>query len=54
MISTTNPGSHYTEYHGLSTDTKPINNVVNGSVFFEMDTSKAFMFDADSKTWREI
>ena len=43
------------ELRGLSTDTKPINDQVgNGSIFFEMDTAKVFMFDEDSKTWKSI
>ena len=42
------------EYRGLSTDTKPIEKVGNGSTFFEMDTCKVFMFDAKSKSWIEL
>ena len=55
------------EFRGLSTDTKPIGNnanvnypISNGSVFFEMDTSKAFMLSLSSDgeavtgTWLEI
>ena len=42
------------EFRGLSTDAKPTENVGNGSVFFEIDTAKAFMFDESTKTWREI
>ena len=49
------------EYRGLSTDDKSAlarqfsNGVIpNGTVFFEMDTSKAFMYDADSDTWLEL
>ena len=38
------------EYRGLSTDKKPIEHVGNGSVFFEMDTCKVFMFDLESRT----
>lgn len=34
------------EYRGLSSDTKPTVGVGNGSVFFEIDTSKVFMFNA--------
>lgn len=47
---------------GLSTDDKPLileksDRVVytpNGATFFEMDTKKVFMFDAENKQWREI
>jgi len=42
------------EFRGLSTDTKPTENVGNGSLFFEMDTSKWYMFDASANTWMEI
>lgn len=44
------------ELRGLSTDTKPTTwegkPVGNGSVFFELDTQKAYFFDADSSTWK--
>ena len=33
---------------GLSTDTKPVKDIPNGAIFFEMDTSKTYRFDADS------
>ncbi len=42
------------EYRGLSTDTKPTENVVNGSVFIEMDTKKIYMFDAEGTEWKEF
>lgn len=42
------------EYRGLSTDTKPTENVVNGSSFIEIDTGKVYLFDADGGTWNEI
>lgn len=42
------------EFHGLSTDTKPTEYVGNGSVFLEMDTSKVFCFDEESKVWLEL
>jgi hypothetical protein len=42
------------EFRGLSTDKKPIKNVGNGSVFFEMDTLKVFIFDEKSKKWIEL
>lgn len=43
------------EFRGLSTDEKPINeHVGNGSVFFEIDTSKVFMFNGETKSWDEI
>ena len=52
MITTT---SYTYEFRGLSTDDKStITNVTNGSVFFEIDTSKVYMYDADSKQWKQI
>lgn len=41
------------ELYGKSTDEKPVYNIPNASVFYEMDTKKLFMFDADSMTWLE-
>lgn len=39
--------------YGLSTDTKPTT-AKNGDVFFEMDTSKAYMYNEASTTWTEL
>ena len=36
------------ELRGLSTDVKPTDYICNGSVFFEMDTSKAFVFNEEN------
>ncbi len=52
MITATGTQTH--EFRGLSTDEKPIKYVGNGSVFFEMDTLKLFMFDAENLVWLEI
>lgn len=41
------------EFKGLSTDTKPIDSVPNGSTFYEMDTQKVYMFDAENQLWIE-
>lgn len=38
------------EYYGLSTDVKP-NPCPNASTFYEMDTSKCYMFDAQHNRW---
>lgn len=41
-----------TEFYGLSTDEKPINEkVINGSTFLEIDTGSVFMFDEEGQTW---
>ena len=44
----------YYEYFGTSEDTKPTEKVATGSVFFEVDTSKCYMFDEDSGLWVEV
>lgn len=41
------------EYYGKSTDTKPVEGVQNAEIFYEMDTKKIFMFDAESSAWLE-
>lgn len=47
-------GRYYFEGMCLSTDTKPTTeDVANGSILLEMDTSKIFMYDEAAKTWRE-
>lgn len=43
MITVTDERTY--EFRGLSTDTKPIERVGNGSIFIEMDTGKVYMFD---------
>jgi hypothetical protein len=40
------------DYIGLSTDEKPLV-CANASTFYEMDTKKLFMFDAQNKVWLE-
>lgn len=46
-------GTFNREYRGLSTDSKPTD-AQNGDVFFEMNTSKAYMFNEDAGTWVEL
>lgn len=42
----------YIEAAGLSTDDKPITNIVTGSVFVEVDTGDGYLFkEADSPAW---
>lgn len=53
MITATTHDRCY-EYRGMSSDTKPVQGVGNGSVYFEIDTGKVFMFDYDGQTWYEI
>ena len=33
------------EYYGKSTDTKPTANITKGSTYFEIDTTKVYMWD---------
>lgn len=42
------------EIRGLSSDKKPVEKIPNGSVFFEMDTGKVFMFDEKNKKWIQL
>ena len=50
MISVTG-GAWIREYTGLSTDTKPTENVPNGSSFYEINTKTMYVFDAENGTW---
>lgn len=38
-------------FFGLSTDVKPTENVVNGSVFIEMDTATIYFFNQAGAEW---
>lgn len=54
-----NTNSCILELYGNSNDIKPVDfvngvQVINGSVFIEMDTGKGFLFDEQNKTWREV
>lgn len=40
-------------YDGLKDDTKPTENVPNGTIFHEIDTGKDYQFDIDSGDWVE-
>ena len=44
------------EYRGKSTDNKDVllsTGIPKGSTFYEMDTTKLFMYDAEEKQWIE-
>lgn len=41
------------EFYGNSSDIKPIEEVPNGSVYFEMDTSLTYLFDEENKVWHQ-
>lgn len=47
-------GKTYVEGVCLSTDTKPTDNIANGSQIVEMDTGNIYMFDEDAGEWRNI
>lgn len=54
-----NTNSRTLELYGKSTDIKPTDfidgvQVINGSIFIEIDTGKGFLFDEQNKTWREV
>lgn len=38
---------------GTSSESKPTDHVISGSIYFEVDTSKAFMYNETSHTWVE-
>ena len=46
-------GKQYLELAGLSTDAKPTEGILTGSIYIEIDTSKAYFFDEESTTWME-
>lgn len=45
-------GITYREGSCLSTDTKPVEGVENGSKLLEMDTGKLYMFDKANEEWK--
>lgn len=42
----------YIEAAGLSTDTKPGEGIITGSVFIELDTGTLYIYDEENSTWR--
>ncbi len=48
---TSEPMNARNYYYGLSTDEKPLMNVPNSSVFYEIDTKSLYMFDAENYIW---
>lgn len=48
------PGKKYIEAAGLSTDNKPLG-VITGSVFVEVDTGDAYLYDETGDgTWTKV
>lgn len=52
-ISTSNNDKEI-ELRGLSTDTKPTNDIANGTTFIEIDTGKIYLYDAENELWKEM
>ena len=46
-----NEDDKYAEMFGLSTDDKPVEGLVTGSKFTEVDTGIEYRFDEESRTW---
>jgi len=46
-----NVGFYPYEVYGLSTDEKPVRGITNASIFYEMDTRNAFIFDQENSKW---
>jgi hypothetical protein len=48
----TTDGKHYKQIAGTSSESKPTENLVTGSMFIEVDTAKLYFFnEADSGSW---
>ena len=45
-------GTNYVELEGLSTDTKPKENIGVNSKFYELDTNDTYYFDGDD--WSKV
>lgn len=46
------------EFYGKSTDEKPTEqnggNIINGSIYVEIDTGRAYFYDAEMKMWTPV
>lgn len=47
----TKEGKRIIEAYGLSTDTKPTDDVLTGSIFIEIDTGNAYFYDEENTEW---
>lgn len=47
-------GKKYVEIYGTSSESKPTDGIVTGSVFVEVNTGKVFLFNEDSSSWVEV
>ena len=41
----------YIEAAGLTTDEKPVENIITGSRFFEVDSGDIFVYEESTRTW---
>lgn len=46
-------GKYIRTYFGASTESKPTTGIADGSVYVEVNTGKAFLFNESSSTWVE-
>jgi len=44
----------YIEAYGLSTDTKPTELLITGSIFVEVNTGNAYLWDETGATWNKV
>lgn len=51
MVADNQPNDY--DLKGLSTDTKPIENIAVNSLFLELDTGDFYYFDEDH-TWKKV
>lgn len=47
-------GKDYVEVAGTSTESKPTEGLVTGSLFLEVDTGTVYAFDETTETWNQI
>ena len=48
------PGVYLKKIYGLSSDTKPTDQIANGSIYIEMDTSDVYFFDGENSRWLKV
>jgi hypothetical protein len=48
-----NTGGKYVTIFGASSETKPTTGIITGSVFVEVDTGKAYLFNETTSAWVE-
>lgn len=53
-VKITEDGKHYIEIACLTDDTKPSDNIANGSLALEIDTGDVYAFDEVGETWNKL